>query len=91
MNNFKKIYLPFIILILMYIIQFQTFLSEKIRQELREVLSYINLFLFPILVLLNIFYWIKITKSTKYTKRMKILYSFLSILLYTFIGYKIIN
>lgn len=91
MNKLKKIYLPLLILFLMYLISFQVFLPERIRQNLRRVLGYINLIFFPILILLQVIYFAKITKYKEGLKKIKYIYVIFSLLIYAFIGYLIFN
>lgn len=87
-NNITILYAP---LILLYLIGLQTFMTYQIRQELRHELGFINVFIFPITLLLSIVCWIYVFKSKKISRYKKRLYSILSSISYAFIVYNILT
>ena len=76
-------YTAFFSVFFLYLIQFQLVLSEQIRQELRKELGFINIYLFPILVIINIVYFIKVLLSNTINKKIKYCYIVLTVIFYT--------
>ena len=74
----------------MYLIQFQFILSPKIRQELRIELGFINIYILPILIILNIYFLVVINNSNSYSLKNKRLYSILSVIFYIFLVSKMV-
>ncbi len=75
---------------MLYLINMQILLSEKIRQELRHILGYINIFLFPVLLIINVYFFIQMIQRLKYEQNTPIfnyVYITFSCLLYARIIY----
>lgn len=81
----------YIVLILMWVIQLQVYLPQQIRQELRKELGLINVLVFPVLILINVFTIVNIFKRDDYREQKNKIYIMLSLCLYVFILYKLIS
>jgi len=86
----KKYILLYAPLIALYLIQMQVLIPEKIRQELRTELGYLNIFLFPILTIINVVCLVYIIKSNRFTIKNKLFYSLFSLILYIIIVLNIV-
>ncbi|PIE51013.1 MAG: hypothetical protein CSA38_00215 [Flavobacteriales bacterium] len=72
-------YLP---LFALYIIHFQLLLSNKIREELRLELGLINVFLSPILMIINTVLLVLLLRSSRYSNKGKFVYLLLNLPIY---------
>lgn len=79
-----------IVLVILYLLHAQAFLTDKIREELRTELGLMNLFLVPLCVIINLYFVIVILSKLKKNKSMEksdMFYITLSLLLYGLMGY----
>jgi len=78
------------VLVTLYLLHAQAFLTGKIREELRTELGLINLFFVPFCVIINLYFIIVILsklKKNKYMEKSEMFYIILSLLLYGLMGY----
>lgn len=82
------------VLVILYILHVQVFLTGKIKEELRTELGLINLFFVPFCVIINLYFVIVILsklKKNKYIEKNDMFYIILSLLLYGIMGYNMVT
>ena len=82
------------VLVILYILHVQAFLTGKIKEELRTELGLINFFFVPFCVIINLYFVIVILsklKKNKYIEKNDMFYIILSLLLYGIMGYNMVT
>ena len=77
-------------LVILYLLHAQAFLTDKVREELRTELGLMNLFLVPFCVIINLYFVVVIfskLKKNKFMEKGDMFYIILSLLLYVLMGY----
>jgi hypothetical protein len=77
------------VLVILYLLHAQAFLTGKIREELRTELGLMNLILVPLCVIINLYFVIVMLSKLKNKSMEKsdMFYIILSLLLYGLMGY----
>ena len=82
------------VLVILYLLHVQAFLTDKIREELRLELGLMNIFLVPLCIIINLYFVGVIffmLQKNKSMEKIDMYYIILSLLLYGLMGYNLAN